>query len=132
MCNGSDLMEVICSCIMTSTYSILHINHIGARSVSMLRSISCVTISHAVMFFCHRSVAKCGHSMHPACTKGEDIKRVYLKSRLLEGVRQIDCLLLLRLLNPHTDLQKNSHFRNLRGPADPKNCMSWYKRYAKP
>ena len=31
--------------------------------------------------------------------------------------------------NPHTNLQKNSHFQNLRGPADPKNCMSWYKRY---
>ncbi len=34
-------------------------------------------------------------------------------------------------INPHTDLQKNSHFWNLQGPADPKNCMSWYKRYAK-
>ena len=28
-------------------------------------------------------------------------------------------------INPHTDSQKNSHFRNLRGPADPKNCMIW-------
>ncbi len=30
--------------------------------------------------------------------------------------------------DPHTDLQKNSHFRNLRGPADPKNIMILYKQ----
>ncbi len=75
-------MEVICSCIMTSTYSILHINHIGTSSVSISSAeIDIVCNNHLCSFF-----TELGQKCHcQAFVKREDIKE-YTHSWLLEGV----------------------------------------------